>query len=293
MQKNSNLPIYSLANFSNAKDESKQYQVEVFDANRHFQVTYPHRHDFYEILFLAKGSGLHVIDSQTYSIETPCVFFMTPGQAHKLELSNDIGGYIFLFTADFYLMDKSDQNRLLEFPFFFNLLQDNPPLLLHNCAELDFLEMLFLQAVKTNAEKYDHTDELQRSFLDTLLVLCASLYSHGQQTVLGRGHLLVKRFLLIVEETFRQNLSVNEYADMLHITPNHLTQSVKLLTGKTSSEIIQAKQILEIKRLLVHTTLGMTEIAGQMGFTDQSYFTKFFKKQVAMTPLQFRKSKHL
>lgn len=65
---------------------------------------------------------------------------------------------------------------------------------------------------------------------------------------------------------------------MLAITPNHLTQTVKQLTGKTSNGIIQEKQLLEIKRLLIHTNLGVSEIANQLNFADQSYFTKFFKK---------------
>jgi AraC family transcriptional activator of pobA len=51
------LPVYSLDNFSSPERKSQQFQTEVFDANRHFSVKYPHRHDFFEILFLQKGSG--------------------------------------------------------------------------------------------------------------------------------------------------------------------------------------------------------------------------------------------
>jgi AraC-like DNA-binding protein len=60
------------------------------------------------------------------------------------------------------------------------------------------------------------------------------------------------------------------------------------LTGKTSSQIIKAKQVLEIKRLLVHTNLSVTEIAGQLNFPDQSYFTRFFKRETGISPLQYR-----
>ena len=112
------LPVYSLHNFSSPERKSQQFQVEVFDANRHFSVKYPHRHDFFEVLYLLKGSGLHVIDANKYEIKPPCIFFMSPGQAHKLELSNDIEGFIFIFTSDFYLLNRSNQNTLIEFPFF-------------------------------------------------------------------------------------------------------------------------------------------------------------------------------
>jgi len=89
--------VYSLHNFSSQGRISQQFQVEVFDTNRHFSVKYPHRHDFFEVLYLSKGSGFHVIDGNKYDIDPPCVFFMSPGQAHKIEFSSDIEGFIFHF----------------------------------------------------------------------------------------------------------------------------------------------------------------------------------------------------
>lgn len=286
--KTNNLPIYSLRNFSNSELGSRAFQVEVFDANRHFAVEYPHRHDFFEVLYLKQGSGVHVIDDNRYEVKPPCIFFMSPGQAHKLELSQDIEGYIFLFTSDFYLINQSNQNRLLEFPFFFTIQQTNPPLLLNNTQDTAFLENLFVHAI-SEVNKANFTEELLRSFLDLILVYAASIYKVDEQMqVKGKGHLLVKRFLQLVEENYQNNFSINEYASMLAITPNHLTQTVKQLTGKTGKDIIQQKQVLEIKRLLVHTGLGVSEIANQLNFIDQSYFTKFFKKLTGHTPLHFR-----
>ena len=119
-----NIPTYGLTSFSHPEFAGRQFQVEVFDANRHFKVSYPHRHDFFEVLYLKKGSGIHVIDSAEYKIEPPCIFFMSPGQAHKLELSKDVEGYIYIFADDYYLYDKNNHNRLLEFPFFFTINQD-------------------------------------------------------------------------------------------------------------------------------------------------------------------------
>ena len=73
-QSTEQLPVYSLQNFSSPERKTQQFQVEVFDANRHFSVKYPHRHDFFEVLFLLKGSGYHVIDGNKYEIKPPCVF---------------------------------------------------------------------------------------------------------------------------------------------------------------------------------------------------------------------------
>jgi len=283
------IPVYSLHNFSSPERKSQQFQVEVFDANRHFSVNYPHRHDFFEVLYLLKGSGYHVIDANKYEIKPPCVFFMSPGQAHKLELSNDIEGYIFIFTADFYLINRSNQNSLIEFPFFYTIHQDNPPLLLENENDVRFFETLFRQSIEEIRQTGEYTVELLRSILDLILTTSAARYQVNEsQLIKGKGQILVKRFFHLVEENNQKNLSLSDYAGMIGVTPNHLTQTVKFMTGKTSSQIIKAKQLLEIKRLLVHTNLNVSEIANQLNFEDQSYFTKFFKRETGMTPLQYR-----
>jgi AraC-like DNA-binding protein/quercetin dioxygenase-like cupin family protein len=283
------IPVYSLDNFSSPERKSQQFQVEVFDAKRHFSVKYPHRHDFFEVLYLLKGSGYHVIDANKYEIKPPCIFFMSPGQAHKLELSNDIEGYIFIFTADFYLLNRSNQNSLIEFPFFYTIHQDNPPLLLENESDIRFLETLFRQGLAEISHTSESIPEMLRSILDLILATCSARYPISENLLnKGKGQMLVKRFFHLVEENNQKNLSLSDYAKMIGITPNHLTQTVKLLTGKTSSQIVKAKQLLEIKRLLVHTNLNVSEIANQLNFEDQSYFTKSFKRETGITPLQYR-----
>ncbi|MDP2335363.1 MAG: AraC family transcriptional regulator [Bacteroidota bacterium] len=283
------LPVYSLDNFSSPERKSQQFQVEVFDANRHFSVKYPHRHDFFEVLYLLKGSGYHVIDANKYEIKPPCIFFMSPGQAHKLELSNDIEGYIFIFTSDFYLLNRSNQNSLIEFPFFYTIHQDNPPLLLENEGDIRFLETLFRQSIVEASQTGKSNSEMPRSILDLILTTCAARYQVNENLLnKGKGQILVKRFYHLIEENNHKNLSLSDYSGMVGVTANHLTQTVKLLTGKTSTQIIKSKQLLEIKRLLVHTNLNVSEIANQLSFEDQSYFTKFFRRETGLTPLQYR-----
>lgn len=283
------IPVYSLHNFSSPERKSQQFQVEIFDANRHFSVSYPHRHDFFEVLYLLKGSGYHVIDGNKYRIEPPCIFFLSPGQAHKLELSQDIEGYIYIFTAEFYLIDRINQNRLIEFPFFYTIHQDNPPLLLDNEGDICFLETLFKQGIAEISHAGMHTHGMLRSILDLILTTCATRYRAGENSLNKvKGQIIVKKFFYLIEENNQKNLSPGEYAKMIGITASHLTHTVKTFTGKTSHQIIKAKQLLEIKRLLLHTHLNISEIASQLNFEDQSYFSKFFRRETGLTPLQYR-----
>lgn len=283
-----NIPIYGLDNFSTPTSPHKEFQVEVFDARRHFEVQYPHRHDFYEVLYLSGGSGFHIIDSNKYKIEPPCIFFMTPGQTHKLELSQDIDGYIFLFTSDFYLLNQSNKNKLLGFPFFHSVTRENPPLAITQAEDNAFIKNLFVRGCNT-VKAGNPSEEIIRSLLDMILQTCNQLYPKEYKVLPNnKGHITVKKLMLLIEENYHLNLKVNEYAEMLSITPNHLTQLVKQIAGKTTNEILQEKNILEIKRLLLYTNLTITEIAEQMNFADQSYFTKYYKKCTGQTPLQYR-----
>ena len=162
-------------------------------------------------------------------------------------------------------------------------------MLLTSADDVLFLETLFRQSIAEADLSGEYKPEMLRSLLDLILTTCAARYHENEHlSQRGKGQILVKQFFQLLEENYAQNLPINQYAEMLGVTPNHLTQTVKLLTGKTSSQMIKAKQLLEIKRLLVHTNLNVSEIANQLNFDDQSYFTKFFKRETGFTPLQFR-----
>jgi AraC family transcriptional regulator, transcriptional activator of pobA len=284
------IPVYGLEKFKLNDDKSSLYQVELFDANRHFEVAYPHRHDFYEILYLSKGSGFHIIDSNKYAIKPPCIFFLSPGQAHRLELSNDIDGFIFIFTAEFYLLNQKNKNKLLEFPFFFSVDQVNPPIYLNSYEDDNFIKNLFARCINVLSKNKVSSDEIARSALDLILLTCNDLYPEEMKSVQkGKGYILVKNFLLLIEENFHKNLRISDYADLLAITPNHLTQMVKQVTGKPSVNILHEKTVVEIKRLLIHTDHSIAEISDYMNFPDQSYFTKYFKKLSNLSPMAYRK----
>ena len=290
MKNNPKIPVYSLDKFKSKNHKHDLYEVELFDANRHFQVSYPHKHDFYEVLYLSNGSGYHIIDSNKYEIRPPCIFFMSPGQAHKLELSNDIEGYIFIFTSEFYLLNQKNKNRLLEFPFFFSVEQVNPPIYLNKIDD-KYIKTLFERCSNIVFNNGQSSDEIARSTLDLILLTCNDLYPEDYKALQkSKGHILVKKFLLLIEENYHKNLRIGNYADMLAITSNHLTQMVKQITGTTSVDILHKKTVVEIKRLLLHTDLTVAEISDAMNFPDQSYFTKYFKKITGVSPLNYRKN---
>ncbi|MBK5284203.1 MAG: helix-turn-helix domain-containing protein [Bacteroidia bacterium] len=94
---------------------------------------------------------------------------------------------------------------------------------------------------------------------------------------------------MLVENNFRQKKSVSEYSEMLNISAGHLNDTVQHETGKTASEIIYERIILEAKRLLYHSAKSVKEIAYELLYDDPSHFNRFFKTHTGRTPEQFRK----
>lgn len=288
--KQHDIPVYSINRFNRQAEKAIQYQAELFDINRNFKVSYPHRHDdFYEILFLTQGEGIHTIDFQHYAIHPNSIFFLSPGQIHELALSEDVQGYIILFTSSFYHFNKTDPHKLFELPFFYNLSQETPPIYLDNAECIQTLTNLFREAISENKQYLSDKDEAIRALLDLILIQCKRIYPLSQQDEkTNKGKIIVKRFKQLIEEKCKENLSVKDYANLLAISPNYLSETVKSVTGRTSTDLINDRMILEIKRLLKHTDMGISEIAYSLNFADQSYFSKYFKKLTGLSPLEFR-----
>jgi AraC family transcriptional regulator, transcriptional activator of pobA len=280
------IPIYSINQFQRAQPENVLYEVEPFDKNRSFTVEYPHRHDnFYELLFITEGSGSYTIDLQTYPIQANTVFFVSPGQVHTIDFSEDIKGYIFLFTSAFYRFDKDGKSKQNDYPFFHQLSGHTPPIHIESSEEM---LRLFEMACAEHRNPQENTDTIIRSVLEIMLAKCKRLFRSSSTEHLSKGRLLIARFQQLIEEHVGLNWGVKEFAIALSVTPAHLNESIKDHTGITASGHIKEQIILESKRLLTHTELTVSEISERLYFEDSSYFSKYFKKSTKKSPSEYR-----
>ena len=100
--------------------------------------------------------------------------------------------------------------------------------------------------------------------------------------------IVYKKLKTLVDQHYKENLSVSQYADMLYITQHHLNVVTKQVTGKTAGEVIRARSILEAKRMLTFTDKVITEIATELGFLDSSYFSRIFRNETGLSPGAFK-----
>src|SRR5690606_25734913 len=97
------------------------------------------------------------------------------------------------------------------------------------------------------------------------------------------------KFEKILNVDFLNDKSASSYAKKLNISQKHLNRIVKIITGKTTKQIIADRVLLEAKRQLIYTDKTLTEIAITLGYTDYAYFSRLFKKSENMKPSDFRK----
>ncbi|PRY03958.1 AraC family transcriptional regulator [Pontibacter ummariensis] len=288
MQKE-HLPIYQIQDF-NARAQKEQYfYCSSFSSHlqEHLFIREPHKHDFYILLFVTQGTGTHTIDFEEYEVKPGTVFFMIPGQVHSWKLSNDADGFVIFLTQEFYAREHPHR-KLFDFPFF-NALLYKPVLILAREDESRLMRSLHLLMQEHQDQKL-MKDEMLSRYLDVLLIELARIYQAQENKieVLGTAHALLQHLERLIDLHYKEHAPVGFYADRLHVTSKHLNETCKRSLGKTTIELIQHRTLLEAKRLLVHSELTASQIATALGYFDNTYFFRFFKKHTGYTPEQFR-----
>jgi AraC-like DNA-binding protein len=98
----------------------------------------------------------------------------------------------------------------------------------------------------------------------------------------------LRNFSKLVEQHYKTHHRVADYAELLFVTPKNLSKKIGLISKSSPNEIIKDRIILESKRLLVHTTMTVKEIAYSLNYEDDAYFNRFFTKHTGLSPVSFR-----
>lgn len=246
----------------------------------------PHRHTFFELLFFSEANGIHEIDFNHYKIENNTVHFVSPGQIHKLSLKKR-KGYVVCFTEDFISL-KSKERFIDVFPYYEN---SNLPLMTLSkeiSSEIDFLIAGMFKELRS--DQPGQTD-ICRSYLNIVLLKLKALFGEVKKSTAKIEQVKIQKvaqFKKLINENYLKHRAVSDYADELNISPNHLNALCKKQEGRTATQFIQDRLLLESKRLLYATDMHIKEISFYLQFEDVPYFNRFFKKQTQLTPIEYR-----
>ena len=136
--------------------------------------------------------------------------------------------------------------------------------------------------------------ELLRCVLESLLYGITTLYkreaSEREERRLSRSEEISKALLRLIMKHYTRERRVSFYAEQLHLSPQHLCTTVKQQTGKTVADMIADVVIMDARALLKSTNMAIKEIAITLNFPNVSFFGKYFKRHVGMSPQQYRNS---
>lgn len=251
--------------------------------DRNKNLVFPHRHNFYHFVLFTKGGGSHTIDFERFEVEPWQIYFMSPGQIHTWEFGENMDGYVVNFHKDLFKDVLLRSDYLMMFPFFSGLVRDG----VFVVEEED--RNLVTEILDRILQYRGDVSFIKASLLYLFQLLNRQRISSFSTESSVYNHTLLRNFLNLIESNFKSLRLPKEYAALLYITPNHLNALCKELLGQSAGEIIRDRVILEAKRLLVIKDYSVAEIAYELNFNDNSYFTKFFKKAVGVTPEEFRK----
>ncbi|MDD3194187.1 MAG: helix-turn-helix transcriptional regulator [Paludibacter sp.] len=249
----------------------------------------PHRHDYYSIYYIVKGTGSHIVDFMEYEIEDGQLYFLMPGQMHKLEFSSEPQGFIVSFSEHF-LISNAIPDYLINDIYLFNDYGQSPPLPIHESSAALYLNLFEqIETFSGSLEKY--TLEAVGALVKLLLIQsnnhCSLKKEENPQFLETTNHLL-RSFKQLLNKHYVEKHMVNDYAEMLAVTPDYLNKTVKSITGKSAKDHIQSKLITEAKRWLLFTNQSNKELAYSLGFEESAHFNNFFKKNTGMTPTEFK-----
>lgn len=249
----------------------------------------PHKFDFFMFVNHSAGGVRVKIDMEEYVLDSPFnVVKLAPGQIISIEkISAD-------FDAEVILMSKRFIESLLVFvngsiPF---RLRGSVDTVEHYEMDNDPAYNMFYLAVRNCLKDKANPYRLQV----VQHVIMALFYASGKirevdtrQVPRSNADVLSKEFLKLVKENFRKQRQLKFYADSLCITPRYLSRVVKECTGSSAAEWIERCVVLEARALLKSTNMTIQQISDELNFPSQTFFGKYFKRRVGMSPKEYRR----
>lgn len=244
--------------------------------------------DYFKILWNRGASFSFEMDSLNIELKKNDLICLTPLQ--EPELPNPPGDYfMLLFNREFYCIHENDDEVSCEGLLFWG--SSELPILCLDDTEVPKFETLFQVFIDELHTKDKIQGEMLRMLLKRLIIKSTRLarQQHFPDEMGNYNTELIRQFNILVEQHYKEHHKVSSYAKMLHKSPKTLSNVFASAGHRTPLEVIHHRIAMEGKRQLLKTDKIAKEIAFELGFQDQSHFSRFFKKETGMPPSIYRK----
>lgn len=251
----------------------------------------PHRHGkMLQILFIFSGKTWIEVDESHYAFDGGRIITIPPGVVHGFRFNPDTKGKVLTIAEPVFLSEKFRASKE-----YFDPVLSKPVII-----EIENKNVLFdqlqnyLSLVESELKRDEIGQDLMLMWLLNMLVMTLrrQMEYANFRTFSGTTHgELLGKFRLLVEEHFRKQWSVKQYADALHTSYSTLNRTCNETAGLPAKELILNRMMIAAKRQLIYTQTPLDQIAHGLGFKDPAYFSRIFKKRSSLSPNAYRKLK--
>ncbi len=250
----------------------------------------PARTNCFAIYLVESGSGTFWADASRFSFTPGSLLFFVPYQHVRLEADERAKGKIIQFHANFLCIETFHAEVGCS-GVLFNDPQGIPVVRLDDAAE-STATALFGDLRTEMVSQRLAFEEAMLAHLKLLLILATRVKSRepvaSTPAVHNPKHPLLIAFRELIEQHYCSLHAPAEYAKLLHVTPKTLGRIVRENLGTTPTELIRARVLTHAKWQLLHTLKPVKQVAREVGFGDELYFSRLFKKATGYSPKFFR-----
>ena len=249
----------------------------------------PKKYSYFSMLLISNGEGSVQRDMTSYVFNSGCLLCFALYQPFMVQPENELEGVLINFHPGFFCLFKH-RNEVSCNGVLFNNLYDTPVVSLNT----DEMRNLSVVADQMTAELRDHQQpdqDLLLSYLKVFLIHASRVKMEQRQSGevrVSKTPLTLENLQNAIETNFKTLHSPGDYGELLHISTKALNKASKAHFNKTLSDLIAERRIIEAKRELYLTAKAVKEIAFELGYEDEFYFSRYFKKKVGVSPQIFR-----
>lgn len=248
----------------------------------------PHSHpDHMQVLLVREGGGTIRMEERQLAIPTPGILVVPAGIAHQIDFSPGTDGFVVTAALGCLRSASAGDPRLITaagraavYP-----LEGTGVSI---PAVLDTFHWLHREFIWSAPGR---RTAIMAQYMRLLVVVLRLSVTHDDQTITApdRDYDLLVRYRAALETHFRSERALTFYAGELAVTPARLNAACKARSGKTASDLLYERLVIEAKRYLVYTESSVAQVAHLTGFDDPAYFNRFFTQRVGISPGAFRK----
>lgn len=234
------------------------------------------------------GSPMSIkIGSESYDFAAKELLFIGPHYEVEIAEPMTADGFLMWFTADFYERSRAD-TEILNSALFFG---SHPFLAIREWRRDMIFKKLIVERL-IGCTEYRKIDMMIAHHCFETLILEGYQIMLSREISFGSADIgavqLFNRFTVLLHKHYREHTSVLYYADGLNVSPRKLTELCFAVAGKSAKCVISNVVAQQALRYIQHTDLSISQISYEMGFSDESNFRNFFKKQTGSNPLAYR-----